>query len=330
MLLVIMGLAGSLQFLSEGYWWGFGAPHPDPSELSQWAVKLSAGAATIGFAGMLVFLPILFPDGKPHRRWTAVVAGLIFVLVAVQFTGMLLTGEPMCVDEISDGSCNLWIEDPPGIEWIPSPAEPPLQDIFGPLIMFGIIGGLLAAVSRYRASTGEARLQMKWFAFAAGIAVLIIPPAIMANAFAGVSVLEWVFNLPFSLMPLAVAVAILRHRLYEIDRIISRTVTYAVVVGSLASAVAVVATAVGTRFQEPWIVAVTTLGVAALFNPVRQRVQVWVDRRFNRNRYDTEQVMDAFAGSLRDQVEAGEVIGGWVDVVDQTMQPSAISVWVRP
>jgi hypothetical protein len=143
----------------------------------------------------------------------------------------------------------------------------------------------------------------------------------------------WVANvfLPLGLflVPVAMGIAITRYRLYEIDRIISRTVTYAVVAGVLAGAVAGVAAMVGTRFDSPPVVAATTLGVAAVFNPLRRRVQRVVDRRFNRSRYDAERVMDDFAATLRDMTGAEEVVAGWMASVETTMNPSAVGVWVR-
>jgi hypothetical protein len=93
--------------------------------------------------------------------------------------------------------------------------------------------------------------------------------------------------------------------------------------------VAGLATLIGTRFREPWVVAATTLAVAAVFNPLRRRIQVWIDRRFNRSRFDAQKVMDGFAGSLRDEVQLQAVVEGWVGVVEETMQPAALGVWVR-
>lgn len=131
------------------------------------------------------------------------------------------------------------------------------------------------------------------------------------------------------LVPLAIGMAIVRYRLYDIDKIISRTVSYAIVVGLLAAAAAGVATVAGTRFQKPWVVAATTLAVAAVFNPLRRRIQRAVERRFNRSRYDAERILDDFAGSLRDRVDPEAVVDGWVGVVSATMQPSTVGAWVR-
>ncbi len=132
-------------------------------------------------------------------------------------------------------------------------------------------------------------------------------------------------------VPVSVAIAITRYRLYEIDRIVSRTVSYLLVVGLLAAVFFGVVTATSTLLDtsSDLIVAASTLAVAALFNPVRMRVQIWVDRRFNRARYDAQKVMDLFSGSLRDQVDPDGVIDGWIGVVFATMEPAAAGVWVR-
>ena len=132
-------------------------------------------------------------------------------------------------------------------------------------------------------------------------------------------------------VPVSIAVAITRYRLYEIDRLVSRTVSYLLVVGLLAAGFIGAVTAAGSLLQtdSDLAVAASTLAVAALFNPLRKRVQDWVDRRFNRSRYDAQKVMDSFSGSLRDQVDPDRVVEGWVGVVSTTMQPAAAGVWVR-
>lgn len=129
-----------------------------------------------------------------------------------------------------------------------------------------------------------------------------------------------------------VGIAVFKYRLYEIDRILSRTVTYALVIGLLGSVFSVVVVWVPSLLDlgdSPLLVAAATLGVAALFNPLRRRVQGLVDRRFNRSRYDTERVMHEFAGTLRDRVDPQVVVDGWVGVVSETMQPDSVGVWLR-
>ncbi len=132
-------------------------------------------------------------------------------------------------------------------------------------------------------------------------------------------------------IPISIAIAITRYRLYEIDRIVSRTISYLVVVGLLTVVFFGVVTAVGSLLQteSDLAIAASTLAVATLFTPVRRRVQDWVDHRFNRSRYDAQKVMDRFAGSLQDRVDSDEVVRGWVGVVAETMQPALVAVWVR-
>jgi hypothetical protein len=134
------------------------------------------------------------------------------------------------------------------------------------------------------------------------------------------------------LIPVSIGVAIVRYRLYDIDRLVSRTVTYALVAGLLAVifAAGVVWIPSALRLGDSQLlVAGSTLAVAALFNPLRKRIRSLVDRRFNRSRYDAERVMDEFADSLRDRVDPDGVVEGWVGVVNGTMQPSTVGVWVR-
>jgi hypothetical protein len=132
-------------------------------------------------------------------------------------------------------------------------------------------------------------------------------------------------------IPVTIGIAITRYRLYEMDRILSRTVTYTVVIILLTAVyfgvIAVLTTVLSS--DSPLAVAASTLAAAALFTPSRRRVQGWVDRRFNRSRYDVQQVMDGFTDSLRHEVDDAEVVRGWLGVVAQTMQPSFAGVWIR-
>ncbi len=174
---------------------------------------------------------------------------------------------------------------------------------------------------------------MKWFLFAVVCSVLVVP--FQEAVVAWLSIPEWVGELVFGatilMLPVSIGVAVLRYRLYDIDRIVSRTVSYTVVVLLLAAVYVGAVTWLTTLLpdQSELVVAATTLVVATLFNPIRRRVQGWVDRRFNRSRYNTQRVMDGFAGSLRDQVDAAEVVDGWVGVVTETMQPASVAVWTR-
>jgi hypothetical protein len=202
-----------------------------------------------------------------------------------------------------------------------------IQALTVALTVFVLVGTVFHLIVRLYRSTGLERQQLKWFVFTfvVGVAVLIAPWT-EDDAIGG-----WLWTLvPLSVLA-SIALAILRYRLYDIDRIISRTVSYALVVALLAL-LALALVALLTPFlpsDDPLVVAVATLAAAALFNPLRLRIQRVVDRRFNRTRYVSERVIDDFAGSLRDRVDPDGVVDGWVGVVEETMQPAAVGVWVR-
>jgi hypothetical protein len=132
-------------------------------------------------------------------------------------------------------------------------------------------------------------------------------------------------------IPVTIGIAITRYRLYEIDRIISRAVVYVIVIALLGAvySAGLAALTVVLPSDSPMAVAASTLAAAALFNPLRKRVQTWVDRRFNRSRYDAEQVMDQFARTLRDDVDQDRIVDGWVGIVTRTMAPTQVGLWVR-
>ncbi|HZD23197.1 MAG TPA: hypothetical protein VE569_07320, partial [Acidimicrobiia bacterium] len=132
-------------------------------------------------------------------------------------------------------------------------------------------------------------------------------------------------------IPASVAVAVLRYRLYELERIVSRTVTYLIVAALLVSAYGLLVLTLGSLFgrNNPVAVAGATLAAAALFNPLRTRIRRWVDRRFNRSRYDAEGVVDEFTSTLRDVVEPQDVVDGLVGVLSETVQPATFAIWIR-
>jgi len=184
---------------------------------------------------------------------------------------------------------------------------------------------------RMRRAGSQERLQIKAVFLALGAVVAATTvDALLLEVFDITLPGYWIVELLMWLaIPVSIFLAINRFRLYEIDRLISRTVSYAVVVALLLGTVAAVAAVVGTRFSDPLVVAGTTLAVAALFSPLRRRVQSVVDRRFNRSRYDAERVMSQFIGSLRDGVDLENIAGSWRAVVGETMQPSSVGVWIR-
>ncbi len=199
----------------------------------------------------------------------------------------------------------------------------------------GFLGAFASLFVRFFRAGGLERQQLKWFVYAAvvGLAVLFLPSLVPGDTGTAGS-LAWTLA-PASLSA-AAALAVLRYRLYDIDRIINRTVVYGVLTVVLglgyASAVLLLGQLFGgvTGDPPPWAVASATLVVAALFQPARRRIQAAVDRRFNRRRYDAAQTIQAFNARLRQQVDLDTLTAELLGVVDQTMEPTRVSLWLRP
>ncbi len=198
------------------------------------------------------------------------------------------------------------------------------------VVLVLVLAAVGVLVSRWRRSVGVERLQYRWL-FMGSFVFLLIIAAGNLGLIAEDGIAEFLWLLAGAAIPAAIGIAVLRYHLYDIDRLISRTVTYVLVVGVLAAVFFGIVAATSSLLQtdSDLAVAASTLAAAAMFNPVRKWVQAWVDRRFNRSRYNAQLVVDEFAGSLRDRVASEEVVDGWVGVVAETMQPAAAGVWVR-
>jgi hypothetical protein len=198
------------------------------------------------------------------------------------------------------------------------------------LVAVAGIGSIVGLVVRYRRSRGDEREQLKWFVFA-GVATAVLYVGLTAEVKAGA--LQALGFIAIPLLPAATAVAVLRYRLYDIDRIISRTVTYtlvtALVAGVYVLVVLVPTTVLGHGHTPPWLVAVGTILAAAAFRPIRRRIQNAIDRRFNRSRYDAAWAIEAFSARLRDEVDIDELTNDLQALVRRTMEPEHISVWLR-
>jgi hypothetical protein len=185
----------------------------------------------------------------------------------------------------------------------------------------------------WRRSSGERRQQLEWLASGVTVAAvsLVIGLTVPVGVSSVVRDLANVVTLGILALPVCVGVAVLRYRLYEIDRIVSRTLAYAIVTGLLIGVYAglvLLATRV-LSFHTPVAVAASTLAAAALFNPLRRRVQLRVDRRFNRAQYDADQMVAAFAGHLKDTVDLDSVRDDLASVVHKALEPTLLSVWIN-
>jgi hypothetical protein len=187
-------------------------------------------------------------------------------------------------------------------------------------------------VLRFRRAQGVERQQLRWVALAAALMVLAVPVVLAPVALESPILVNWAPAVWVVVLPVAVGAAILRYRLYDLDRIISRTLAYGLLTLLLGGGYAVVVLGLGQLLgrESPLVVAAATLAVAGLFQPARRRVQAVVDRRFNRRRYDATRIIDGFGTRLRDQVDLDTLTADLLAVVDQTMQPTQASLWLRP
>ena len=273
--------------------------------------------------GLGVTLPaLLLPNGHLRsRRWRLVaitsVTGLILVMVA----GPLSPGP---LEEMG-------IDNPFGLPGAAGTVAAALTIVGVLLHWFSLPPAAMCVVLRFRASEGVERQQLRWVAAgvagAVGLMVIGVPSGL---GFAP----NWISYLVFPallLPPVAIGVAVLRYRLYDLDRVISRTLTYGLLTVLLGLGYVGAVLGLGRLLPEgsSLVVAAATLAVAALFQPLRRRVQQLVDRRFNRRRYDAVRTVDGFATRLRDQVDLDALHGELLAVVDQTMQPTQVSLWLR-
>ena len=194
-----------------------------------------------------------------------------------------------------------------------------------------VVVGAASLVVRFRRAGGVERQQLRWVAWAAALAVLGAVVALGGVAVGATAVVTWTISACFAVLPVSIGAAILRYRLYDLDRIISRTLAYGLLTLLLGGGYAVVVLGLGQLLgrDSSLVVAAATLAVAAAFQPARRRVQAAVDRRFNRRRHDAAQVIEGFAVRLRDQVDLDALHTELLAVVDQTMQPTQASLWLR-
>jgi hypothetical protein len=297
----------------------------------------AAGLALDGLwsEGLALFIVVilLFPDGSlPSRLWRWAL-GLWFAVFAVLLialavaTGGALAAHPVRVD--TTGGL-IAVDNPTG--WF-------AVAIHGSLIV--LLALSVAFIGRqvlsWRRSSGERRQQLKWLASGAAVSIvsLVLAAIFASSSGSQATVGQWIDNVAWfglAALPVSIGVAILRYRLYDIDRIISRTLAYALVTGLLVGVFAglVLLTTDVLSLSSPVAVAASTLAAAALFNPLRQRVQRVVDRRFNRTRYNADRTVAAFAAGLKDAMDVTTVREDLTSVVQQTLEPAHISLWISP
>jgi hypothetical protein len=279
--------------------------------------------------GLYLFLALLFPNGRlPSTRWRHF-AWFIGVVVVTGTVAAALSPGPIRGLEP--------IENPLGLEGVPAVA------VLTEAMLYAL--GLVAAASvlvRLRRSRGEERQQIKWFAYAGVLLATSTAITYVLSEASSLRWLGWAAFLPAMLgmagIPVAVGIAIFKYRLYDIDLIINRTLVYGALTVMLTVVYFAGVTATQTIFraftgqerQPQLAVVISTLVIAALFNPLRRRIQSFIDRRFYRRKYDARKTLEAFSAQLRDETNLEALSDDLVGVVRETMQPAHVSLWLRP
>jgi hypothetical protein len=286
-----------------------------------------AWAPAIVLLGLAV---LLFPDGRPPSprwRWVLVVyvaVGSVWMAGALIVAATAIIGHDIRVD--ASGNL-LTIEQGGRTAWWNA-----LELVAVAVLGICWLASLASQVVRWRRSSGERRQQLKWLLFGSAVSAAGLALTLPLSSEPGLlGVLGQLGFAAIFALPASIGVAVLKYRLYDIDRIISRTLAYAIVTGVLVGVYAglvLLATRV-LPFHTSIAVAAATLVAAALFSPLRRRVQLRVDRRFNRTRYDADRTVAAFAARLKDTVDLDSVRDDLAGVVQQALEPAHVSVWVN-
>jgi hypothetical protein len=289
---------------------------------------------------LAIYLILLFPDGRlPSRRWRplAWLSGAVIVLLGVD---SVLAPGPLSELE--------GVRNPFGLEEAPWLVD--AQIVLLLLFVACILASAVSLILRYRHSGGEVREQIKWIALAGSVVALLLSSVLgliivtEGTRGSGGSTPLWlqgllfVMLLSFAGVPVAIGLAVLKYRLYDIDLLINRTLVYgsltamlvAVYFGGVATTQTIFRALTGQEEQPQLAIVISTLVIAALFNPLRWRVQALVDRRFYRRKYDARKTLEAFSAKLRDETDLDTLSEDLVGVVRETMQPSYVSLWLRP
>jgi hypothetical protein len=311
--------------------------HPEP--LLGGKVMLWLGLwAWILFFGLIEFLLFLFPNGRlPSKRWrplawlSAALTLMAAVLMAISPDAVLDTLGP-------SGKGRVSFPNPFGVEGLPN-LYLPVQTL---VLLLGGVAAASVVVGRRRAR-GVERQQIKWLLYAG--AIFFVGNVLKNTVFSPLGEVSWGLWVGYLLVgigglggPIAIGVAILRYRLYEIDTLINRTLVYGalsaslvlVYFGGVAATGAIFRAFTGQERQPQLAVVVSTLVIAALFNPLRRRIQAFIDRRFYRRKYDAAKTLEAFSAKLRDETDLDALSDDLVGVVKETMQPAHASLWLRP
>ena len=297
-----------------------------------------AGGAEAAWVGTWVWAPgfacivlsvLLFPTGRlPTPRWWWVAALVLAGMALVVGPGAMLAWSvrgTRLLDETQPGSGPLWV----------------LANAGFPLMLAALLAAVLSLLVRFRRAGETERQQIKWLAYAAALEVFTIALDEFLLSPLGIedsAVKDFLTGLPILAIPLSVGLAIFKYRLYDIDVLINRTFVYgsltaalvAVYFGGVATTETVLRALTGQSEQPQLAIVVSTLAIAALFNPLRRRLQSFIDRRFYRQKYDARKTLEAFSTKLRDETDLETLNRELVGVVSETMQPMHVTLWLHP
>jgi hypothetical protein len=309
-----------------------------------------------GFAGLTltgIFLMLLFPDGRlPSRRWRIVTWVVLCGAMLTALSNAFVPGQL---------PTHYFVDNPFGVGWVIGGGFT-TYELFAVSIVLGTtllatstLVALFSLILRLHYARGDERQQIKWFLFAAVPAVICLSLVLLQFMVANFTkdflynttfIMQWevynavLYGAVFALLivPVCTYIAILRYRLYDIDVVINRALVYgfltaflaAVYFGGVTATEAIFRALTGQEQQPQLAIVVSTLVIAALFNPLRRRIQAFIDRRFYRSKYDAAKTLEAFSAKLRDETDLDALSDDLVGVVRETMQPAHVSLWLRP
>jgi hypothetical protein len=323
--LSVGALLWALGVLSSGLYWHIAFGRLDPPAAADYMAWLGTWIFLPAFVLLLSLVPLLFPTGAPPGprwrvvAWTATVAGGVAVLSNALAPGPL------------DRADFPWVDNPFGVQGL---GLRTLADVSFAAVAVTALAGVVSVVVRYRRARGIERLQLRWLVMAVCV--------LMVGAVGGSAATPWLGEgagwigilLGMLGVVVAIAIALLRYRLYDIDVVVNRTLVYGALTATLAgvyvgSVLLLQLVLSGLTKDSGLAVAVSTLAVAALFRPARSWIQQAVDRRFYRRKYDAARTLERFGTRLRDELDLDALGSELRTVVADTMQPSSVSLWLR-
>jgi hypothetical protein len=324
-LLVALGLALAATLFAFSYTRYGLVARPGALPAADYLAGFANGAVVL-YLSLTGWILLLAPTGtlpSPRWRWWA---RLQLAAVVLAFLTAVAEPRPLYPEYPEIGN-------PLGVAALASMPLTAAFPVGALLLLVGLPVGAVSLLLRFRRARGLERLQLRWLAVGAALAALALVVSLTALVVEDSDgfVFQAALGVCAMVLPLATGAAILRYRLYDLDRIVSRTLAYGLLTVLLGGGYAVVVLGLGQLLgrDSSLVVAAATLAVAALFQPARRRIQAAVDRRFNRRRHDATRIIEGFGTRLRDQVDLTTLTGELLAVVDQTMQPTQTSLWLR-